>query len=165
MPPVRRRVRAALANLGVEPRQRTKRSTPPATHTGSIPVKKTFNAHFNALPSAPESSRPPLELFVWGTGGAGEFGVGRAADFETPHRNEVVHRMIQQDKFGDVGAQAGLQTIAAGGMHTLFIDEKGAVSRSSLLSRVHNDLRHLQFLFKIGLVLWTERRRCFGTIC
>lgn len=46
-------------------------------------------------------------------------------DFPKPRRNWWVDEQIQAGTFGAVGA--GVESIAAGGMHTLFIDESGKV--------------------------------------
>jgi regulator of chromosome condensation len=47
-------------------------------------------------------------------------------ELDKPRKNVWVEQHMQQGTFGDEGA--GLEFIAAGGLHTLFIDEKGTVS-------------------------------------
>ena len=85
--------------------------------------------YFNALPTPPEHPRPAPQLFVWGAGNFGQFGMGEDAlgEYEKPQRNKLVEQKMEEGVFGGEGA--GLETAAAGGMYTLFVDEKGTVSR------------------------------------
>lgn len=87
--------------------------------------------YFNALPSPPEHPRPAPQLFVWGAGNFGQFGMGEDAlgEFEKPQRNKLVEQKSEDGEFGEEGA--GLETVAAGGMYSLFIDEKGTVRIST----------------------------------
>jgi hypothetical protein len=57
--------------------------------------------------------------------------------------------MVEEGEFGSDGA--GLEAIAAGGMHTLVIDEKGTVSDFSLLFSVV-ECAILKSL--LGVVFW-----------
>lgn len=84
--------------------------------------------HFNTVPSPPEHLRPAPELFVWGAGNFGQFGMGADSlgEYEKPKWNPWVKSKIQEGVFGGEGAS--LEAVAAGGLHTLFIDEKGVVS-------------------------------------
>jgi regulator of chromosome condensation len=81
-------------------------------------------ATVNPLPTAPVHERPPLLLFGWGANDFGQLCMGTEAN--KPKRNTWVEQKIDEDAFGEDGA--GLESIAAGGMHTLFIDERGTVS-------------------------------------
>jgi regulator of chromosome condensation len=83
---------------------------------------------FNALSTAPEPYRPALQLFVWGAGNFGQFGAGPddLGEKNKPKRNPWVDEKIAEGAFG-TSAGAGIETIASGGLHTLFIDEKGTV--------------------------------------
>lgn len=47
------------------------------------------------------------------------------SELPKPKKNLWVEEKMQEGLFGDVGA--GIESIAAGGMHTLFIDESGTV--------------------------------------
>ncbi|KAL4076176.1 regulator of chromosome condensation 1/beta-lactamase-inhibitor protein II [Scleroderma citrinum] len=101
--------------------------------------------YFNPLPTPPEHRRPPNQLFVWGAGNFGQFGMGPdfLGEYSSPKRNPWVDQMINEGTFGSEGA--GLETIAAGGMHTLFIDEKGTiwscgVNDDAALGRVTKDV-------------------------
>lgn len=83
----------------------------------------------NPLPVPPQHLRPPLQLWAWGVGDAGQLGLSE--DFfgqeilSRPRRSHYVERKITEGAFGEVGA--GLETIAAGGMHSLMVDERGTV--------------------------------------
>ncbi|KIL70231.1 hypothetical protein M378DRAFT_96652 [Amanita muscaria Koide BX008] len=83
--------------------------------------------YFNPLPTPPPKSRPPLQLFVWGAGNFGQFGMGpdHLGEKDKMTRNAWVEEQIAAGTFGESGA--GLETVEAGGLHTLFIDEKGTV--------------------------------------
>ncbi|KAH7887560.1 regulator of chromosome condensation 1/beta-lactamase-inhibitor protein II [Phlebopus sp. FC_14] len=83
--------------------------------------------YFNPLPTPPEHPRPANKLFVWGAGNFGQFGMGPDLldEFNSPRRNPWIEKKMAEGVFGSPGA--GLEAIAAGGMHTLFIDERGTV--------------------------------------
>lgn len=112
--------------------------------------------YFNPLPTPPSHPRPPNQLFVWGTGNFGQFGMGPdfLDEFSFPKRNPWVDEKIKEGVFGSKGA--GLEAIAAGGLHTLFIDEKGTVCHSSFVLQLH------AHLFSQGLVMWSQRRCRIG---
>lgn len=101
-------------NIPVEPKKK------PAP----IPQSKPY---FNALPVPPPTTRPGLILFAWGAGNFGQFGMGPDVldELTKPRRNQWVEEQIEKGTFGADGA--GLESIAAGGLHTLFTDEKGTV--------------------------------------
>lgn len=46
-------------------------------------------------------------------------------EINKPRKNAFVTHEIEEGTFG--GDEAGLESIAAGGLHTLFVDEKGTV--------------------------------------
>lgn len=86
--------------------------------------------YLNPLPQIPEHVRPAPLLFAWGAGNAGQFGMGLDApnalgELTKPTRNKLVEQMIADGKFGGKGA--GFEVVAAGGMSTLLVDEKGTV--------------------------------------
>jgi regulator of chromosome condensation len=99
----------------------TKEKKPPK----AVVQKKPY---FNPLPSPPDHIRPAPQLFVWGAGNFGQFGMGEDSlgEFEKPTRNKLVEEKGEDGAFGGEGA--GLESVAAGGMYSLFIDEKGTVS-------------------------------------
>jgi regulator of chromosome condensation len=90
------------------------------------------------VPSPPEHSRPPLQLFGWGMNDFGQLGLGPVdnpgAMFTKPKRNTWIEQRIEQGGVFGEGEGAGLEAIAAGGMHTLFIDERGTVIFSPFIS-------------------------------
>ncbi|KZT24604.1 RCC1/BLIP-II protein [Neolentinus lepideus HHB14362 ss-1] len=83
--------------------------------------------YFNPLPVPPEHVRPPYQLWGWGAGNFGQLGMGSELldEYPKPKRNLWIEAQIKDGVFGEEGA--GLEAIAAGGMHTVFIDEKGTV--------------------------------------
>lgn len=97
--------------------------------TGTSPrPRKTARSVTNALPAPPAHERPAYQLFVWGAGNFGQFGMGptNLDEFDKPKRNTWIEKKIEEGAFGGEGA--GLESVAAGGLHTMFIDEKGTVS-------------------------------------
>lgn len=82
----------------------------------------------NALPTPPEHARPAAQLFGWGAGNFGQLGMGEdlLGEYEKPMRNKIVEQKMQDGEFGE--DDAGLEAVAAGGLFTLLLDEKGTVS-------------------------------------
>ena len=91
------------------------------------PRPKEPPVYLNALPTPPEHLRPANQIFVWGAGNFGQFGMGpdHLGEFDKPRKNPWIDEKIGSGVFGGEGA--GLEAIAAGGLHTMFIDEKGTV--------------------------------------
>lgn len=108
-----------------------KKVTRQPTANGLTPVHES-KPHFNPLPTANDHPRPAQQLFVWGAGNFGQFGWGadQLGEFAVPKRNMWFEKKMEEGAFGGQGA--GLEAIAAGGLHTLFIDEKGTVSSISV---------------------------------
>ncbi|KAF8968049.1 regulator of chromosome condensation 1/beta-lactamase-inhibitor protein II [Flammula alnicola] len=84
----------------------------------------------NSLPTLPRQHRPALTLFGWGCGDTGQLGVGPMPEgskdeWDKPKRNTLVEGMVKEGAFGTEGT--GLVAIAAGGMHSLVVDENGTV--------------------------------------
>lgn len=81
----------------------------------------------NPLPTEPVHLRPGLSLFGWGVSNFGQLGMGPdfLGEYAKPKQNLLVKEKIEEGDFGGEGA--GLESVAAGGMHTLFVDEKGRV--------------------------------------
>ncbi|KAH7930719.1 RCC1 BLIP-II [Leucogyrophana mollusca] len=84
-------------------------------------------------------------MFVWGAGNFGQFGWGadHLGEYSVPKRNILIEAKMKEGVFG--GEDAGLEAIAAGGLHTLFIDEKGTiwscgVNDDAALGRVTKDV-------------------------
>ena len=85
----------------------------------------------NAIPEFPSKMVPPAQIFVWGTGNFGQFGMGPSYldELSKPTRNTWVEEKIAQGVFGS-GPGSGIVGVAAGGLHSLFIDENGTVCSS-----------------------------------
>ncbi|KAG2115974.1 regulator of chromosome condensation 1/beta-lactamase-inhibitor protein II [Suillus discolor] len=121
-----------------------KKVTKQPTVNGLTPVHES-KPHFNPLPTANDHPRPAQQLFVWGAGNFGQFGWGadQLGEFAVPKRNTCFEKKMEEGAFGGQGA--GLEAIAAGGLHTLFIDEKGTVwscgvNDDAALGRVTKDV-------------------------
>lgn len=84
--------------------------------------------YFNPLPTVPEPRRPGLLLFAWGAGNFGQFGMGddQLGELHKPARNKWVEQGVAEGRFGSIDG-AGLESIAAGGLYSLFVDENGTV--------------------------------------
>jgi regulator of chromosome condensation len=82
----------------------------------------------NAVPEFPAKMDPPAQIFVWGTGNFGQFGMGPnfLSELSKPTRNTWVEEKMAQGAFGPAPG-SGIVRVAAGGLHSLFIDENGTV--------------------------------------
>jgi len=101
----------------IPPQPKRTRKTPSETE---LPI--------NAVPSFPAKMNPPAQIFVWGTGNFGQFGMGPSYldEVSKPTRNTWVEEKMAQGVFGS-GPGSGIVDVAAGGLHSLFIDENGTV--------------------------------------
>ena len=95
--------------------------------------EQQLKPYINQLPTPPQKQRPGLLPFVWGTGNFGQFGLGPEVveEISKPRRQKWIEEKIDEGAFGEPGA--GIEYVAAGGLHTVFIDEKGAVGVISLI--------------------------------
>ena len=111
--------------------------------------------YFNPLPVPPEPRRPGLLLFAWGAGNFGQFGMGeeQLGELHKPVRNKWMEQGMAEGRFGPTEG-AGFESIAAGGLYSLFVDESGKVRGIFYLFN-RGDLIPL-----LGLVVWDERRCC-----
>jgi regulator of chromosome condensation len=118
----------AVESKETRPLEKKKVPLEPKQKPAPIPQSKPY---FNSLPTPPPTSRPGLVLFAWGAGNFGQFGMGPDVldSLTKPRRSQWVEDQISKGAFGEVGA--GLTTIAGGGLHTLFTDEKGTVREMS----------------------------------
>lgn len=91
------------------------------------PVHTHDGQYFNGLPQIPTIESPQPQVFVWGCGNGGQFGMGteNLGEFSRPQKNTVIEDMMKAGRFGSKGL--GLVAVAAGGMASLFIDTKGTV--------------------------------------
>jgi len=126
--------RTKTASGGAAPRKSSDSTTKKASKLASVAEKEPPAPHvqkksyFNRLPVPPAKQRPGLLPFAWGAGNFGQFGMGPdiLGEITKPRRNAWAAEQIEDDVFGE--DQAGMESVAAGGLHTVFIDEKGVVS-------------------------------------
>jgi len=80
-------------------------------------------------------------------------GESQLGELHKPARNKWVEQGMAEGRFGPAEG-AGLESIAAGGLYSLFVDENGTVRDTFYLSDC-DDL-----IPSLDLVLWDKRRRC-----
>ena len=163
--PKRRRVHEPNPPAG--PVKRIRGSThPKPSHSNSRTRRARHipTASINSLPTLPldHYHHPPLTLFGWGCGDTGQLGLGPIPEDGTdewnkPHRNTVIERMVEQGVFG-TGVNSGLVHIAAGGMHSLAIDGNGTVRIYTILYVNVISFLSITF-FCLDMVVWNQRRR------
>lgn len=71
-------------------------------------------------------------------------------DIQKPRRNAWIEEGIASGRFGDNGA--GLEAVAAGGLHSLFVDEKGIVRFLDFHILSYRLIRSLV----VDMVLWAQ---------
>ena len=108
-----------------QPAAPTTKAKPPSAEPQRVP-------YLNPRPTPPEHGRPAAQLWVWGTGSDGQFGTGPSeqelnTERRSPRQNRWFEEQVAAGTFGKEPG-AGVEAIAAGGLHTMFIDENGAVS-------------------------------------
>ncbi|KAG8786589.1 hypothetical protein FRC15_011137 [Serendipita sp. 397] len=81
----------------------------------------------NPLRQPAALARPPRRLFVFGNGDFGQLGLGpdETTELTKPKLHAWCEEAIAEGKFGEAGA--GIEAVAAGGMHSLMVDEQGKV--------------------------------------
>ncbi|THG96280.1 hypothetical protein EW026_g5529 [Hermanssonia centrifuga] len=128
-PTKRRRAGSRAAASRVEPPEPKAKPAPkkPIEKKKVEKIEKEQKPYFNPLPTPPEHLRPAPQLFAWGAGNFGQFGMGENSlgELEKPQRNKLVEQKMQEGVYGEEGA--GLEAVAAGGMYSLFVDEKGTI--------------------------------------
>ena len=113
--------------------------------------KKPPKQPFNPLPTPPTHLRPPPQLVIFGNGDSNQFGLGpdTFGDIVRPRLHAWVDQAVKDGIFGDLGA--GIESVSAGGMHTLMIDEAGKVSSILCI--------YSFYTVSLGMVLGKQRQR------
>ncbi|PWN38141.1 RCC1/BLIP-II [Meira miltonrushii] len=93
-------------------------------------LASSVSSPFSNVPQNAEdlSKQPPVltrEMFVFGNGDMGQHGLGTDVldEIKRPRRHVMLGDLIKEGKLGS----QGLETVAAGGMHTLAIDSTGRI--------------------------------------
>ncbi|KAI8982826.1 RCC1/BLIP-II [Trametes punicea] len=133
-PPIKRVLRAAPANVDkpavngkVNGKTRTSSGEKTKPEKGKAParLRRPPLPGIIALPAIPQHYRPPLNLFTWGSGEMSQLVMDYNGEISKPRKNPFVSEKIEEGAFGD--DHAGLESVAAGGLHTLLLDEKGTI--------------------------------------
>ncbi|KAF8913764.1 regulator of chromosome condensation 1/beta-lactamase-inhibitor protein II [Gymnopilus junonius] len=127
-PPSRKpRSKTAAAKAAAEPAPKKARKLSPIREAQPAPSTQQLKLYFNPLPTPPKKQRPGLLPFAWGTGNFGQFGMGPDVldELPKPKRNLWAEAEMEKNSFGE--NKAGMEFVASGGLHTIFIDEKGTV--------------------------------------
>lgn len=119
-------------------------------------VRKPRKEHapsLNPIPQPTTHHRPPAQLFVWGMADNGQLGLGTDSldELFKPRSHAFCENAIQAGRFGPQGA--GIEKIAAGGMHSFMIDEEGKVR--SFLMLISYSRSRIIILFQ-GLVMGSQ---------
>ncbi|QRV83856.1 RCC1/BLIP-II protein [Ceratobasidium sp. AG-Ba] len=95
-----------------------RRGRPPRLPSVVVPT-------LNSVPAIPEHPRPCYQMLVFGNGDSSQFGMGPDAtgEYARPKMQKFFKTASDEGKLGGEGA--GLESIAAGGLHTLAVDESG----------------------------------------
>ena len=126
--------RSTLTESSTQPTAKKSRKLSPIRE--APPAPKQLKPYFNPLPVPPQKQRPGLLPFVWGTGNFGQFGMGPnvLGEISKPKRNTWIEERIEDDTFGE--DNAGIESVVCGGLHTIFLDERGTVGQSQRSSLI-----------------------------
>jgi regulator of chromosome condensation len=94
---------------------------------GPPPKPRAPGSTLNSVPAIPDHPRPAYQLLVFGNGDSSQFGMGPNAtgEYPRPRMQKFFKTASDEGRLG--GAGAGVESLAAGGLHTLAIDEDGKV--------------------------------------
>lgn len=131
--PPRKRGRGASAAPEKSKAKKTPAALSSSRSTRVLSNSKSSNklrggARINQIPVPAPHVRPAREVFIFGNGDMGQFGLGTdtLGDISRPRRHKWFEEAVLDGKLGGDGA--GVEMVCAGGMHTLAIDEAGKVS-------------------------------------
>ncbi|KAF8318024.1 RCC1/BLIP-II [Clavulina sp. PMI_390] len=127
------------SEAGTKRRRRSRSRTPAASSVRASTAGPTTGAAANARILAALKARddvvlpvshprPCRQLFVWGNGDMGQFGLGldTLGDIPKPQVHSIMQHLATSGGLG-LEPGAGLEAIACGGMHSLAIDESGRI--------------------------------------
>lgn len=109
-------------------RTASKTKAEPAPKKAPVPRKpRVVGPTLNSLPAVPEHPRPAYQLLIFGNGDSSQFGMGPNAtgEYPRPRMQKFFKTASDEGKLGGEGA--GIESLAAGGLHTLAVDEAGKV--------------------------------------
>lgn len=134
VPAAERKPRSKVAAAAATPAPKKAKRLSPVREAQAAPEHVQTKPYFNPLPTPPPKQRPGLLPFAWGTGNFGQFGMGPGylSEISKPRRNAWAEKQIEENKFGE--DHAGMESVVSGGLHTIFIDEKGTVRCSDFTS-------------------------------
>ena len=101
---------------------------PPVEKPKRTPTIVNAPPPLNPLVTPASHPRPGRQLFVFGNGDMGQFGLGldTLGDITRPRLHAWFEAAIKEGKLGEA-VGAGIERVAVGGMHSLIIDELGRV--------------------------------------
>ncbi|KAI8974193.1 regulator of chromosome condensation 1/beta-lactamase-inhibitor protein II [Trametes punicea] len=128
--PATRRKRDASGSSSPNPKKRvaTRKGRRPVGNQTTSTGSNATSQPLNPLPVPPAHERPSWQLFCWGAGDSGQLGMGAEVlglNLPKPRRNHYVEKLSEEGAFGEPGA--GLESIAAGALQSVLIDETGTV--------------------------------------
>ncbi|KAJ1035114.1 hypothetical protein NDA18_000712 [Ustilago nuda] len=127
------------------PAKRTRRAPTPAgpinslprpiqpVHAGDVTEGIAVEVSVGSQSTSGKGAVLPRKLFVWGSGDAGQFGVGPPQDDKPnklnkpkPFGNKEISLQIDDGNFGE----GGIEVVVGGGMHSVMIDSLGRILTS-----------------------------------
>jgi regulator of chromosome condensation len=117
----------------------SKTKAEPAPKKAPVPRKaRVVGPTLNGVPIIPEHPRPAYQMLIFGNGDSSQFGMGPDAtgEYPRPRMQKFFKTASDEGKLG--GEDAGIESIAAGGLHTLAVDEAGKVCLIAILCSLNS---------------------------